>query len=581
MYYLKLMEYEGEMLEQKQADEARIVQQDLLASFDNLHVEDHLADCGEYADDEELPLVKFYAGLLKWVYKAAAADVSRNCPDLGWDAFTEFTPDEQFPPQGQDIRVAIMVPAATLTSVNDRAFTVAAAEAAGISNFDLMSEPAGALASYIIRQPTTNTSESLIGKTLMMVDFGAGSVEFEVWTILGLHPLRARAEIVPQSEWLGARQANKHAKDLILSGIPDLDPILTYLSRQRGKTVTPDSFKKELDNYIEVAKRRPNNNEARYVGIRGLPMRPASRLHGAAGVLLSEPDWTQIWKQYHRPITDATEKYVQWVAVKKNIREDRTKAVDMIIASGGGIINTHVQEEFRACMKEFGETVYGDPIPVVFPIADPSHPSSVYPMLTQVAQGGLVLLADHDIVSERLAGRSYFIAKDISSSRRHGVFKYRIEPLYIVRKDDPVKTFDTYCIPYQGQVWDMGSEEYANEQHVFVSDRLMEDLIWLNQDEMEELTMDKLLLEYTLSREELEAFPKHRPPFDTANLSEECWKFDFMLYVDFDGNNLHFSISIPRTGVLSHSFGVGANPIKHDFKINIKGALRPVGAPLE
>ncbi|EXJ60547.1 hypothetical protein A1O7_04700 [Cladophialophora yegresii CBS 114405] len=154
--------------------------------FDRFDMEDQLSACGESVSARNIPWFDLYSGLLAWQWRAAAKYVSERYWDLKWRSFTKFTQEENFPPDGHEVKVALLIPSRSLSNVRHRQFMVAAANAAGIPNLRLVSEAAARLAHHITKCLQTVRPEDLVGKTLMLLDCGADSVDIEVWTVLNV-----------------------------------------------------------------------------------------------------------------------------------------------------------------------------------------------------------------------------------------------------------------------------------------------------------------------------------------------------------------------------------------------------------
>ncbi|KAJ9616955.1 hypothetical protein H2200_000675 [Cladophialophora chaetospira] len=581
MYQLKPMAYDGEMQQRRQADEDRMRQQAFLASFGNLKIQDQLAACGESVPTEKVPQVHSYAGLMKWCWKAAAIDVSRKHPELKWNDFSQSTKDEQFPPPNQDVRVAILVPATTLCSVQHRQFMTAAAETAGIPNFEFLSEPAAALTYHLLNYRPDTPMRVLLGKTVMMMDAGAGSVDWVVWTILNMSPLRVRVEVSGVTAWLGASQVNTHARTLILEGVRDLEGLLEHLSFQHCRTITQVTFDKELDDIIEEHKCWPRGVEGRYLPIQNLPMDVHSRLHGTSGVWLSKKDMKMIHKQYADPIISTTLDIAARVADMKSSRGDQTLPIHQIFATGGGVLNSHFQENFRKDVGDVSWTKWGYIIPVDFPTATSTDLTSSYPCLTQVAQGGLLVLADDELEAERVIDRSYFFA-NLNETCVQDDATTVCEPTYFARKGQPFQPEDAIRIPCKRRHYDRGLDEYEIHEEIYFSDSITEDRVILDRDALDKLLDSSLPWKYTLSKKDLAGMTlSSADPDPLLNRFTTCWIWDYLLDMTFDGRHVHFLVTIPRNGVLGPGQDAGPNPIQRSYKVDIKGAMRPLGATAE
>ncbi|OCT52590.1 hypothetical protein CLCR_09847 [Cladophialophora carrionii] len=559
MFYLTPMSHDKEMEAERNTNMNRPDDEELMHLFGKLKMEDQLSACGESLSATDIPALGLYSGLLAWVWRAAAKYVSGRYCDLNWHNFTKFTQEENFPPHGQDVKVALLIPSKSFSIVRHRQFMVAAANTAGIPNLRLVSEAAAALAHHITICLETIHPADLIGKTLMMLDCGPGSVDLEVWTILNVNPLRT---------------GQYSRKESGYGRIADLDALLAHLRLVRGQQATKVSFGNEVDAEFEEQKRGPNGVEERYLSLPDLPNDRPSRLHGDAGIFLSESDMTAIYDNFLRPIINFVCQTIEKVAEAKRGDKDNGNIVDGIIATGEGMLNLYVQESFQRQMDILTEPSMRSKISMHFPTATQMNPHPLYNALTRPALGGVLLLADDALVAERVVDRSYFAAEFAPDRTTRTIW---IRPQYFARKGHVLPTnARTPKEPYEVELLNDGREIFDLKVHILCSDTIAKDIVELDERESRKLLSDALPWVCTVTKEDLAGVPLTQAgaPNDTMT----CWHVEYTVELTFDGRNLCFIATVPRSGRLGPNLETGDNPIEKFCEIDFEGGLRPVGA---
>ncbi|KAJ9616954.1 hypothetical protein H2200_000674 [Cladophialophora chaetospira] len=508
----------------------------------------------------EVPHFEIYARLMGWAFREAASYVSTKHDDLNWQR----AKDENSPLAGHNVRVALLVP--SKSTVTSREHVVAAARAAGIPNFFLVREAAAALACHLVRCLENVNAESLVGKTFIMLDWGAGSVDLEVWKILSLSPLRVQARYKTQSEWNGARTANTHAEKLVLNGVRDMEELLDSMSLARGRTVTQKDAGAEIREEFEMEKRFPNGIEARLLKIRGLPTDKDSRLHGDAGVRLDEDDNAFIQESTTEPVSYALYQCMHWLNFEASKPQGSRIRIDGIVGTGGGVLNAYARQKLREDIEKHCHSLHqGITIPVHFP-----ELSSTYASLTQTASGGVLLLADGESTSDRIVERSYF------SLRYKG---NNAKVVYFVRKDHTLDAtgvkvmLDTRMLPQDE------NEGLKLKEDVFYSETIKKRGVSLDQQQIKDL--DKLVICHHLTKEELRFIPQVSSPTNPWSTSRDYYKFQSSLEMTFEGQEACFTTTIPRNGTFGYDEDPGDNPIVKKARIDFRGILRSVGAIVE
>ncbi|EXJ60548.1 hypothetical protein A1O7_04701 [Cladophialophora yegresii CBS 114405] len=256
-----------------------------------------------------------------------------------------------------------------------------------------------------------------------------------------------------------------------------------------------------------------------------------------------------IYDKFLTPIISLVCQTIEKVAQVKVLTKDHGNIADGIIVTGEGMVNLYVQESFEKRMDTLTRPSLGHKVPMHFPSPTDRDPYLICNGQTRPALGGVLLLGDAALVAEEVVDRSYFSAAFIPDETN---MTFWVRPQYFARKGDVLPTNTrTPKAPYEVELLNDGRDVFDLKVDVLCSDTIAKDVVELDEWETRQLLSDTLPWVCTVTKEDLAGVPltQASAPDDTMT----CWHIEYTVEMTFDGRNLCFIATIPRSGRLGQA----------------------------
>ncbi|KIX92712.1 uncharacterized protein Z520_11564 [Fonsecaea multimorphosa CBS 102226] len=508
-----------------------------------------LESCGEDPDDYRLENISVFSEYMGFAYRGVLQNIAKMDGNLGWPVLNNLDEYKSWKPQG-NVKINVSLPVPIGAKPGQVQMVVAAAKAAGIPNPYPVAEPASALIHHLHK--ARDHLQSIIGKTFVILDIGAGSADQQVWTVVNENPLQVRELIIPdrvRTAWCGGAYINAAAVKLIMDGIDDKDLVLRALQSSGSPITDIDSLERRLNKKFEKEKQRFEGRETLYLRIPGLPDKPAFRLDGGGNVVLEAEDVKSAFAKCLDDIISMLDTSIQSVFQSRTSGGTIEQRVQEIIVVGGCSQNRYLLEQIRNRYSIGLNSPFSYPIPVTLP------PDAAKGSVT-VAQGAVLLSAEKQLIQQRYVRRSFCVKRYEEVNQRH----YPRESQYRSPQDGRIRVPITRfllrqglhaqqfsCDPFQGWKGLMQHEVDKDgygliEETLYYSDTVAEDGLWIDDDALDIHEMPAPL-RIRLTLDEVRRFQRRK------GTNNRWWyHVDYELILTLDGHIMTFKFIIPRTG---------------------------------
>ncbi|OAP64244.1 hypothetical protein AYL99_00216 [Fonsecaea erecta] len=513
-----------------------------------------LSDClkfyGEVPRDYHLENISVFSYYLGFVYRFVLRFIATSHGSLGWPVFDNLEDYKSWTPPGNP-RITVSLPVPVRSSPAQVQLMVAAAKAAGIPNPYPVAEPAAAMIYHLYKA----RGQSLVGKTFLILDIGAGSADQQIWTVVNENPLRLREHIIPEESkiaWCGGAYTNEVAVKLIKDRFRNKDRVFEGLQRNRSSITDERELERKLYQRFEKEKKRFEGRDALCLCIQGLPDIPEYGLQGGGKVVLEAGDVRRAFAPCLDQIINMLDISIRSVVEGRSLR-GRTveQRVHEIIVVGGCSQNRYLLDQIR---DRYSGGVQS-PVSYVIPVTLPPH--AAQGSLT-VARGAVLLSAEKKLIKERYVRRSFCAEWHIEISQDEQK-NYRRSCLYKSPHDLQLRACVTKfllrrglhpqkfsCPPLNGwrglMLRDKAAGGWWVKEQLYYSDKTSEDGVCTKDPRYEIKPMASPLI-FRISFEEAQQFPRR-----VNQQGQVWWELEYELILSVDGHIMTFEFIIPRTG---------------------------------
>lgn len=533
--------------------------QDLQVRLFRINRESQLSESlmhyGETVDEKRMDHIVLYSDYLRLVYQKVLHFISHIHGSLRWpsiiEAYNSFTPD---------VEIHVALPSPMASTQLQIQLIMAAARAAGIPNPSPVAEPSAALAYQFLVSP----GQKILGKTFLILDIGAGTADLAGGTVLGLKPIRFREIEIPEhvkTSWCGGRFIDDAAVSLIMKDILCIDRVLRALETNHNP-MTKKELGEELAKEFEKEKRQFTGSETLFLSLPGLPNIPEYRMRGGGRVVLQPGDVEKAFEVCMVKIKHMLDTALKAVTVERPIRGKAECQICKIIVTGGTTQSEYIRNRLRA--------EYSDKHPFI-PI---DHPPEAATGSITVSKGALMLLAEKELIKERIIRRSFCIAwfKEVDKKRYPSISWELSEHDHRTRVLVTKFLLPLGVVPQRYQRsekgWrgllsgemDKSGQGWTIIERLYYSNTRSEDDIWIDEPGNDIHEMDNPLA-FFICLEDARKFPPLREGLVDDNAAEGYY-CDYELVLKLDGDIMTFELFVPRSGrwsTIGHRYGL--NPI--------------------
>lgn len=516
--------------------------------------------------------------LVGYTFKYTLRCVAEAHRDLGWPVYRDLDDYEgdDWNPRQVKIQVALALP--VNTSPEHITLIKEIARIAGLPDVYICGEPAAALMYHLAREPDQLVSD----QSFMIMDIGAGSADFAAWKVLQVNPLQVKEIAAPQSKWCGACVVNIMGRNLLLSMIEDEKyAILTSLKMvdaQMDWETLGDRIEISLETVKKDFRGDRSDDEGYVMHIPGLPNMPGKSMPRGGRLLVP----VELMREAHKFQLDTITKMVNDALKQTSSRNSRhgqsSGRPSLLLMAGGGSNNVYIRNEMRERFEKAG-------ISVAQTSAERSE--------NTVALGSLLLLANKELVTERIVRRAYCVGrweevlpKDRRSyppnsrtrSKQDGVQRAHMTRFFYRIGDSVPRQHVASLKGWRGLLKDEldGDGGCMIEERLFYTDTVGEDQDrrWLERPGID-IHETPHSLEWRLLGHQVRNFDVEVDEWT----GEEYYYLDYEVAVILKDDEMTFQITIPRKGRWLDGLNpYGDDPIRQEGKFDCSGAFKLIHA---
>ncbi len=512
----------------------------LLSKASRNEVIESLQYYGEDPDVHSLAAVTILSEFYRFAYRSALVFIAGSHGNLGWPIHLDPSDQQTENHPGRSM-ISVSLPLPVELTPSQTSCVVAAARAAGLPNPYPVDETACALIHHL----HLSTGQTIVGKTFLIIDAGAASVDLQVFNVDTVGPLRVQEVALPldarKTAWCGGSYINDAAVKIAMD-LLDIDQFLNDLRLAGSPLTTQQALENAISEDFDQRKRL----------ISGLE--PVTlRIHGHK-ITLSPTDIMNAYAVCLEAMTSMTDKAIESVSGAQARRQNRARHIDEIIVTGGCFRSAYLLDQYRSRYNpSVGHRArHFYPIPV-------SLPAGAAETSLTVALGGALLGAEKDMIKSRQLRRNFCVARYEQVNPEHyafhhcepsgqdGINRLRITRFLIKQGSYPQRF---HVPPLEG--WrgllpaDMEEDEtWIVEEEIWWSDKLSQDGIWIGPNPDPDLDLHPMPkpLTFKLTLKDVQRFPTEK--------GRRGIRYHYMEYeigATMDGSMITWTFTYPKSG---------------------------------
>lgn len=516
--------------------------------------------------------ISLYAHYMRLAFRYILKFIAETHSTLGWEIQDIETKEDWTPPGNPTIRVGLPLPVAS--TPQQTSLIMIAAEAAGMPNPYPMAEPASALAYHLLLSP----NECLLGKTFLIIDIGAGSVDLKAWTVINIGPLKVREAHQGATRWCGGSYVNEVAKTHIMNKMLNNDFVedLVFESLAENKThMSKNELGRQVEREFEKQKRKFDGTQTTTLKIPGLPIIPTFGMVGGGRFQLLPEDMEMIFEPSMVKIMEMINTVLERITTETSACSS-DQQVDEILLVGGGSQSPYLRSRLRDRYDSSSASGrYRIPV---------SRPSAAAIGSTTVSKGALLLLADKVLVHERIIRRGYCIGVHDEPKGRH----YPQESLYTSPHDGRQRVNQAkflicpgQALPQEARVYYRGERVlleddtddnggWTVEECLYYSDTVSDNGVWVEAPDIDIHEMPSSLW-FTISEADAGQFVSLHE--SAMSGGRRFYKIEYEVGLVLKGDKMTFEFVVPRRGTFPPGGDYGPNPIRQRGSYDCIGAF--------